>query len=99
MEFVGILCLILLTTTLFSHIARRIGVPAVIGQLLAGVLLGGAGLNWVHPDILVHDFSEIGVILLMFLAGLESDISLLKRYFRPGMFVAILGILSRYSKN
>jgi len=69
------------------------GVPAVIGQLLAGVLLGGAGLNWVHPDILVHDFSEIGVILLMFLAGLESDISLLKRYFRPGMLVALLGIV------
>lgn len=68
-------------------------VPAVIGQLLAAVLLGGTGLNWVHPDILVHDFSEIGVILLMFLAGLESDISLLKRYFRPGMFVAILVIL------
>ena len=66
MEFVGILMPILLTTTLFSHIARRIGVPAVIGQLLAGVLLGGAGLNWVHPDILVHDFSEIGVILLSF---------------------------------
>lgn len=61
--------------------------------MLAGVLLGGAGLNWVRPDILVHDFSEIGVILLMFLAGLESDISLLKRYFRPGMLVALLGIV------
>ncbi|MGL9910169.1 cation:proton antiporter [Enterococcus casseliflavus] len=93
MHFVGILCLILITTTLFSHLARRMGVPAVIGQLLAGVLLGGAGLNWVRPDILVHDFSEIGVILLMFLAGLESDISLLKRYFRPGMLVALLGIV------
>ena len=93
MHFVGILCLILITTTLFSHLARRMGVPAVIGQLLAGVLLGGAGLNWVHPDILVHDFSEIGVILLMFLAGLESDISLLKRYFRPGMLIALLGIV------
>lgn len=93
MHFVGILCLILITTTLFSHLARRMGVPAVIGQLLAGVLLGGAGLNWVHPDILVHDFSEIGVILLMFLAGLESDISLLKRHFRPGMLVALLGIV------
>lgn len=93
MHFVGILCLILITTTLFSHLARRMGVPAVIGQLLAGVLLGGAGLNWVHPDILVHDFSVIGVILLMFLAGLESDISLLKRYFRPGMLVALLGIV------
>ncbi len=93
MHFVGILCLILITTTLFSHLARRMGVPAVIGQLLAGVLVGGARPNWVHPDILVHDFSEIGVILLMFLAGLESDISLLKRYFRPGMLVALLGIV------
>ncbi|MBO0462175.1 cation:proton antiporter [Enterococcus sp. DIV1298c] len=93
MEFIGILCLILIATTLGSHLSRRFGIPAVIGQLLVGVLLGGAGLGWVHPNILVHDFSEIGVILLMFLAGLESDLSLLKKYFRPGMFVALLGIL------
>ncbi len=78
MEFIGILCLILISTTIGSHISRRLGIPAVIGQLLVGVLLGQAGLNWVKPDILVHDFSEIGVILLMFLAGLESDLSLLK---------------------
>ena len=38
-----------------------------------------SGLGWVHPSVLVHDFSEIGVILLMFLAGLESDLSLLKK--------------------
>ncbi len=93
MEFIGILCLILISTTIGSHISRRLGIPAVIGQLLVGVLLGQAGLNWVKPDILVHDFSEIGVFLLMFLAGLESDLSLLKKYFRPGMFVALLGII------
>ena len=93
MEFIGILCLILISTTIGSHISRRLGIPAVIGQLLVGVLLGQAGLNWVKPDILVHDFSEIGVILLMFLAGLESDLSFLKKYFRPGMFVALLGII------
>ena len=93
MAFIGILCLILVTTTLFAQIAKRLGIPAVIGQLLAGVLLGTGGLNWVQPDILVTDFSEIGVILLMFLAGMESDVSLLKRYFKPGMFVAILGIM------
>lgn len=93
MEFIGILCLILISTTIGSHVSRRIGIPAVIGQLLVGVLLGEAGLGWVHPSVLVHDFSEIGVILLMFLAGLESDLSLLKKYFKPGMFVAILGIL------
>ncbi|MGC3598994.1 cation:proton antiporter, partial [Enterococcus faecium] len=51
------------------------------------------GLNWVKPDILVYDFSEIGVIILMFIASLQSDISLLKKYFRPGMFVALLGII------
>lgn len=93
MEFIGILCLILVATTIGSHISRRFGIPAVIGQLLVGILLGQAGLGWVHPNILVHDFSEIGVILLMFLAGLESDLSLLKKYFKPGMFVALLGIL------
>ncbi|REC32975.1 sodium:proton antiporter [Enterococcus pseudoavium] len=93
MEFIGILCLILIGTTIASHFSRRFGIPAVIGQLLIGILLGSAGLKLVHSDILVDDFSEIGVILLMFLAGIESDLSLLKKYFRPGMFVATLGIL------
>lgn len=93
MEFIGVLCLILISTTLAAHFSRRIGVPAVIGQLLVGIILGNAGLNWVHPDILVKDFSEIGVIILMFLAGLESDLSLLKKYFRPGILVAVLGII------
>ncbi len=93
MEFIGTLCLILVATTLGSHFSRRIGIPAVIGQLLVGVILGSAGLNWVHPNELVHEFSEIGVILLMFIAGLESDIALLKKYFKPGLFVALLGVL------
>lgn len=93
MEFIGVLCLILVNTTIASHFSRRAGIPAVIGQLLVGILLGSAGLKIVHPDILVEDFSEIGVILLMFLAGIESDLSLLRKYFRPGMYVAVLGIL------
>lgn len=93
MAFIGVLCLILISTTVASHFFRRFGIPAVIGQLLVGILLGTAGFNLVHPDILVEDFSEIGVILLMFLAGIESDLSLLKKYFRPGMYVAVLGIL------
>jgi len=92
-EFIGVLCLILISTTVAGHFSRRFGIPAVIGQLLVGIVLGNAGLRLVHPDILVEDFSEIGVILLMFLAGIESDLSLLRKYFRPGMYVAVLGIL------
>lgn len=93
MVFIGVLTLILISTTLAGHFSRRFGIPAVIGQLLVGILLGNAGLKIVHPDILVEDFSEIGVILLMFLAGIESDLTLLRKYFRPGMYVAVLGIL------
>lgn len=93
MAFIGTLCLILITTTLASHFSRRIGIPAVIGQLLAGVLLGSAGLHLVQTNELVHEFSEIGVILLMFLAGLESDLALLRKYFKPGLLVAVFGVI------
>jgi monovalent cation:proton antiporter-2 (CPA2) family protein len=93
MAFIGTLCLILITTTLASHFSRRIGIPAVIGQLLAGVLLGSAGLHLVQTNELVHEFSEIGVILLTFLAGLESDLALLRKYFKPGLLVAVFGVI------
>lgn len=93
MAFIGVLCLILASTTVASHFSRRIGIPAVIGQLLVGIILGNGVLKIIHPDILVRDFSEIGVILLMFLAGMESNLSLLRKYLRPAMNVAVLGIL------
>ena len=40
MEFIGVLCLILVSVTIASHFSRRIGIPAVIGQLLVGIVLG-----------------------------------------------------------
>ena len=78
MEFLGILCLILITTTLAGVACKRVGIPAVIGQLLVGIVLGPAMLNIVHQDVFVHDFSEIGVIMLMFIAGMECELELLK---------------------
>lgn len=93
MEFIGILCVILVTTTLSSHFSRRFGIPAVIGQLVVGVLLGKGVLDLIHPDLIIHDFSEIGVILLMFIAGIESDLSLLKKYLKPAILVAVFGVI------
>lgn len=93
MEFIGILCVILITTTLSSHFSRRFGIPAVIGQLIVGVLLGKGVLDLIHPDLIIHDFSEIGVILLMFIAGIESDLSLLKKYLKPAILVAVFGVI------
>ncbi|EOT39603.1 cation:proton antiporter [Enterococcus columbae] len=93
MAFIGTLCLILVLTALAAHLCRRIGIPGVVGQLLVGLIVGTGGLQWIHSDELIHIFSEIGVILLMFLAGLESDMALLRKYFKPGMLVAIFGVI------
>lgn len=93
MEFLGTLCLVLVTTSLAGHFSRRIGVPAVIGQLLVGILIGPAVLGWVHNNAFMHTFSEIGVIILMFIAGLESDLGMLKKYFKPALAVAFSGVV------
>lgn len=93
MEFLGTLCLVLITTSLAGHFSRRIGIPAVIGQLLVGILIGPAVLGWVHNNAFMHIFSEIGVIILMFIAGLESDLEMLKKYFKPALAVAFSGVV------
>lgn len=93
MHFIGELILILLTTTILGQLFSRFNLPAVVGQLLSGILLGPAILNLVHPNPTVALFSEFGVILLMFLAGLESDLDLLKKYFKLSFTVAAVGVL------
>ena len=93
MEFLGTLCLVLITTSFAGHFSRRIGIPAVIGQLLVGILIGPAVLEWVHNNTFMHTFSEIGVIILMFIAGLESDLGMLKKYFKPALAVAFSGVV------
>ncbi|MCT7730896.1 MAG: cation:proton antiporter [Lactobacillus crispatus] len=93
MHFLGQLVLILLTTVLLGQLFARFNMPAVIGQLLSGILLGPAILNWVKPNDIISLFSEFGVILLMFLAGLESDLDLLKKYFKLSFTVATVGVI------
>lgn len=93
MEFLGELILILLASTLLGQLFSRFNMPAVIGQLLSGILLGPAILGWVKSGDIISLFSEFGVILLMFLAGLESDLNLLKKYFKLSFTVAFIGVL------
>lgn len=93
MNFLGVLCLLILATTLAGHFAHRAGIPAVIGEILVGVVLGPAILNWVHLTTLVQTFSDIGVVVLMFIGGLESNLALLRKYLRPAIVVAIIGVI------
>ena len=93
-----VLISILLMGKLFGEIAERIGQPSVLGELVAGVILGASVLG-VIPEMgtsvgdIVHVFAEIGVAILLFEIGLETD---LKEMFRVGTSataVAITGIL------
>ena len=93
MQIMGILCLILLFALIGGQIANRCSLPAVIGELLAGIVIGPAMLNWVQPSGLIKSFSDIGVVLLMFLAGLESDLAILKKLWKPSFLVATFGMI------
>lgn len=83
----------LFLTLIISHIFNRLNLPAVVGQLILGVILGKGVLDIVKPTHEVELFADIGVILLMFLAGLESDLKLLRKHLIPSINVAICGVI------
>lgn len=85
--------LILIASLIATLLSRRLKIPAVIGQMLVGILLAPSVLGWVQGGHTIEVMSEIGVILLMFLAGLESDLTVLKKNFKPSMLVAVLGVI------
>lgn len=93
MNFIGTLCLLLVLTTFAGHFSNRMGIPSVIGQILVGIVVGPAILNWVQPNQLLNVFSDIGVIMLMFIGGLESNLTLLRRFFKPAIVVALCGVV------
>ncbi|WP_295729282.1 cation:proton antiporter [uncultured Limosilactobacillus sp.] len=93
MNFIATLAIILLITQIVAHFSMRIGVPDVIGQIVVGIVMGPAVLGWITQTHMINEFQEIGVIILMFIAGLESDLSLLKRYLKPAVVVALMGML------
>lgn len=93
MDYILSIPIILLSSIIMGKIFMKINLPSVIGQLFAGVIIGPAILNVTHPTHFISSLAELGVILLMFIAGLESDLKLLKKYFKPSIVVAIMGIV------
>lgn len=92
-EFILIFLVILLSTKIAGDVSVRIGQPAVLGKLIAGIVLGPALLGVVQSNDFIHYFSEIGVLLLMFIAGLETNLEQLRRQWKPAFAVAVGGIV------
>lgn len=87
------LALILLSTKILGMLTQRFQMPQVVGALLAGLILGPAGLNILTETSFLSQLSELGVIVLMFSAGMGTNIQELKNSGKAGALVALLGVL------
>ena len=88
------LAAVLAGTTLLGLAARRIRQPAVLGELIAGIVLGGSVLGVLDPhEPVMHAFSELGVLVLLFAVGLETDLRALWRVGREACTVGTVGIV------
>jgi Kef-type K+ transport system membrane component KefB len=87
------LAAILVGTKVLGEVAQRLRQPAVLGELVAGVLLGGSVLRIVDPsNAVISAMSEIGVILLLFEIGLETDVRNLLKVGGVATTVAVAGV-------
>lgn len=85
------LLLILMTARVFAELSTRLKSPSVIGELIAGVVLGPSLLGWVEPNQAIKLLAEIGIILLLFEVGLDTDIRRLITSGRKSTIVAFGG--------
>ena len=87
------LALILLSTKVLGILTKRIQMPQVVGALVAGLILGPAVLNILSETEFITRLSELGVIVLMFSAGMSTDIRELRHSGKAGFLVALLGVI------
>lgn len=92
-DFLLFVAIILLSTKIFSLLSQKVNMPQVVGALLVGVLLGPSCLNILHETDFLTKSAEIGVIFLMFLAGLDTDFDDLKATGKSAVIIAFVGVL------
>ncbi len=98
-NFLGLLVVLLAAAKLLGALAQRIGQPAVLGELVAGVIVGASVLGLVNPQNqadprseALHLLAEIGVVILLFEIGLETDLRQLLRVGGASAVVAVAGV-------
>lgn len=92
-QLLGVLVAVLAAAKLFGALAQRIGQPAVLGELVAGVVLGMSVLGLVDShDRVIHTLAEIGVVVLLLAIGLETDLPRLLSVGAASTAVALVGV-------
>jgi K+:H+ antiporter len=104
--FIAEILALIITGRLLGEAMLRIGQPAIMGQLLAGLLLGPSVFGFLLPDIqhvlfpknpeqkaMIDAVSQFGILLLLLLTGMETDLKLVRQTGRAAVFASLMGIL------
>ncbi len=91
-HFLMDIAIILIFTKVLGLITKKFSMPQVLGALIAGLILGPAGVNLLHETHFISSMAELGVIILMFSAGLETDLHELKKCGKASLIIALFGV-------
>ena len=87
------LFVVLLAAKVGDEVFKRIGQPSIVGEILAGVLIGPSVLGIVEPGEVLEVFAELGVVFLLFWVGLETRVSDIREVGRTALLVGVLGVV------
>lgn len=93
-DLLGKLVAIIVATKLLGDLAQRLGQPAVLGELIAGIILGVSVLGILQPgDPIIGGLAEIGILVLLFEIGLHTDLKSVGAVYRTAITVAMVGLV------
>ena len=103
--FLGQIIVLMVVGRLLGEVMQQVGQPSVMGQLIAGILLGPSVFGWLFPDIqhglfprtpeqkaMIDGISQFGILLLLLLTGMETDLKLVKKVGRAAFSISITGV-------
>lgn len=100
LQFAFLLSIILLSAKMAGYISIRLGQPSVLGELLVGIILGPSIINLLNLPFIEHgltetvaELGEMGVLLLMFLAGLELHLGEMRKNIRVSALSGLMGVI------
>lgn len=100
LQFAFLLSIILLSAKIAGYISIRIGQPSVLGELLVGIILGPSIINLLNLPFIEHgltetvaELGEMGVLLLMFLAGLDLHLGEMRQNLRVSALAGLMGVV------
>ena len=85
--------LVFAAAKLLAEIFERLGQPGIVGEILAGVLIGPHVLGWLAPSEFLRTLSDLGVMFLLFSVGLEVKASELVKVGGTALLVAVAGVI------